>query len=99
MAIDPHAPEGAIFRRLRLDAFDAEQPFDGVIASRSLHHIADLAGAVNRIATLLEPSLEAEERGLIEAGELVATGWDTDLSCCVTVAVENTSAFDALSPL
>jgi ubiquinone/menaquinone biosynthesis C-methylase UbiE len=55
VAIDPNAPEGAIFRRMALEEFEADQPFEAVVASRSLHHIADLPGAVDRIAGLLTP--------------------------------------------
>jgi SAM-dependent methyltransferase len=54
-AIDPRAPEGAIFRRERLDEFSAEQPFDAVVASVSLHHVANPAAAVAKIQELLEP--------------------------------------------
>src|SRR5919202_5559733 len=36
-AIDPEAPEGPLFRRVTLEAFDDPRPFDAVVASRSLH--------------------------------------------------------------
>jgi len=54
-AIDPRAPEGAIFRRDRLEDFDNDQPFDAIVASLSLHHVADLGVAVDKLAELLEP--------------------------------------------
>ena len=53
VAIDPEAPPGAIFRRVTLEEFAEPGPFDAVVASRSLHHIPDLAGALDRIALLL----------------------------------------------
>jgi SAM-dependent methyltransferase len=53
-AIDPDAPEGAIFRRTTLEDFDDEAGFDAVVARRSLHHIHDLDGAIAKIASLLE---------------------------------------------
>jgi SAM-dependent methyltransferase len=56
VAIDPEAPEGPIFRRVALDQFADEGPFDAVVASRSLHHIHDLARGLDRIVELLRPS-------------------------------------------
>jgi SAM-dependent methyltransferase len=55
VAIDPEAPEGAIFRSLSLEDFDEPGPFDAVVASRSLHHLPDLGGALDKIAALLGP--------------------------------------------
>ena len=52
-AIDPAAPEGAIFRRVLLEEFDESGPFDAVVARVSLHHIEDLSGALDRITGLL----------------------------------------------
>jgi SAM-dependent methyltransferase len=54
-AIDPRAPEGAIFRRVELDQFEGEDGFDGVLASVSLHHLERIDAAVDRIAELLRP--------------------------------------------
>jgi SAM-dependent methyltransferase len=56
VAIDPKAPSGPIFVRVTLEDFEAATPFDAVVASLSLHHVADLEAAVDRIAGLLEPS-------------------------------------------
>lgn len=55
VAIDPDAPEGDLFRPVSLEEFETGEPFDAVVASRSLHHIHDLAGAVAKIAALLRP--------------------------------------------
>jgi SAM-dependent methyltransferase len=56
VGIDPAAPSGAIFRRLKLEDLGAgDGPFAGVVASRSLHHVADLDLALDRILDLLEP--------------------------------------------
>jgi SAM-dependent methyltransferase len=52
-AIDPGAPEGAIFRQVWLEEFEDEEPFDAAVASRSLHHIADLGGALSKLRSLL----------------------------------------------
>jgi SAM-dependent methyltransferase len=52
--IDPEAPEGAIFRRTRLEDFRGDDgEFDAVVASVSLHHVADLGSAVARVEQLL----------------------------------------------
>lgn len=64
-AIDPAAPPGGSFRRLRLEDVDpAEGPFDAVIAELSLHHVADLEAATDRMAALLRPG------GLVLVDEL-----------------------------
>jgi SAM-dependent methyltransferase len=55
VAIDPDAPAGAIFRRVTLEEFEASAPFDAVAASLSLHHVADLEAAVDKVAALLVP--------------------------------------------
>jgi SAM-dependent methyltransferase len=52
-AIDPRAPEGPIFRRVRLEEFSEPGPFDYVVANLSLHHIEDLESALDKMANLL----------------------------------------------
>jgi SAM-dependent methyltransferase len=53
LAIDPEAPEGPLFRRIRLEDLEAADRFDAVVASRSLHHVGDLAAAVEKMAAHL----------------------------------------------
>ena len=55
VAIDPRAPDGPIFRRMTLEEFDADDPFDAIVASLSLHHVHDLEGGLDLIARLLRP--------------------------------------------
>ena len=55
LAIDPRAPEGERFERVTLEELADPGPFDAVVANRSLHHIHDLAAAVEKIARLLAP--------------------------------------------
>jgi SAM-dependent methyltransferase len=55
VAIDPEAPHGRVFRRISLQEFADPAGFDAVVASRSLHHIADLDAALAKISTLLRP--------------------------------------------
>ena len=59
-AIDPVAPDGPIFQRVTLEEFAPAQPFDAVVAGRSLHHVVDLADAVDKIAQLA-PLLVVDE--------------------------------------
>ncbi|MQB00807.1 MAG: methyltransferase domain-containing protein [Actinobacteria bacterium] len=54
-AIDPEAPDGAIFRQVSLEGFSEQGPFHAVIASRSLHHVPDLAEGLSKIHALLAP--------------------------------------------
>ena len=42
VAVDPVAPEGPLFRRIPFEDFTEPGPFDAVVASLSMHHIADL---------------------------------------------------------
>jgi ubiquinone/menaquinone biosynthesis C-methylase UbiE len=52
-AIDPRAPKGHIFRRVGIEEFSEPGPFDHVVAILSLHHVADIGGALHKMAGLL----------------------------------------------
>ena len=52
-AIDPRAPAGTIFRRVRIEEFSDTGPFDYVVAILSLHHVEDLGKVLDKIANLL----------------------------------------------
>jgi SAM-dependent methyltransferase len=52
-AIDPRAPEGSIFRRVRIEEFTDPAQFDHVVAILSLHHVEDLGTALSNMADLL----------------------------------------------
>ena len=69
IGIDPSAPQGERFRRIRLEDVDPVEdgPFDAVVAARSLHPIRDLDLALDRIAALLVPD------GVLVLEEV---GWD-----------------------
>lgn len=61
LAIDPQAPDGAIFERSTIEELDeGAGPFDAVVASRSLHHVHDLDLVLAKIARLA-PLLVVEE--------------------------------------
>jgi SAM-dependent methyltransferase len=55
LGIDPAAPQGERFRRITLEEIEADERFDAVVASHSLHHVRDLDAAVDKIASLLRP--------------------------------------------
>jgi SAM-dependent methyltransferase len=55
VGIDPQAPNGEIFEPVSLEEFNGSGPFDAVVANRALHHIPDLAGALDKVAHLLRP--------------------------------------------
>jgi SAM-dependent methyltransferase len=53
--IDPGAPDGVLFRKLKLEDLEEDEHFDAVVAVRSLHHVTDLSGALDKIVRLLRP--------------------------------------------
>lgn len=54
LGIDPLAPHGDRFRRIRLEDLDPqEETFDGVVAVHSVHHVLDLEHGLERIVELL----------------------------------------------
>ena len=55
LGIDPRAPSGELFRRLKLEDVEETESFDAVVAAFSLHHIRDLDAALDKIAGLLPP--------------------------------------------
>jgi SAM-dependent methyltransferase len=55
VAVDPKAPEGAIFRRTTIEELEDEGEFDAVVASLSLHHVHDLADALDKVRSLMRP--------------------------------------------
>ncbi|HEV2902516.1 MAG TPA: class I SAM-dependent methyltransferase [Gaiellaceae bacterium] len=61
VAIDPEAPDGEIFRRTTIEAFDDPGPFDAVFASRSLHHVHDLGAALDKLVRILRGPLILNE--------------------------------------
>jgi SAM-dependent methyltransferase len=56
VAIDPDAPAGDLFRASTLEDYADPEPFDAVVASLALHHVADLPGALDKIVSLLRPA-------------------------------------------
>ena len=67
VAVDPVAPEGPLFRRIPFEEFTEPGPFDAVVASLSMHHIADLTRSAAAIVNLLVPG-----------GRFILEEWDRD---------------------
>jgi hypothetical protein len=60
LAIDPHAPEGHLYRQISLEELDDPGPFDAVVAGRVLHHVHPLTSALDKLARLA-PQLILDE--------------------------------------
>ena len=55
LGIDPRAPEGDLFRRLKLEDIEEADSYDAVVAGLSLHHMQDLDAALDRVVSILGP--------------------------------------------
>jgi SAM-dependent methyltransferase len=55
VGVDPEAPEGPGYQRIEFERYEPPQPVDCVVASLSLHHVADLDEVLDRLAALLVP--------------------------------------------
>src|SRR5215204_3512748 len=67
VAVDPVAPEGPLFRRIPFEDFTESGLFDAVVASLSMHHIADLTRTADQIIDLLVPG-----------GRFILEEWDRE---------------------
>ena len=56
VGVDPEAPEGPGYHRVEFERYEPPQPVECVVASLSLHHVADLDEALDRLQALLVPS-------------------------------------------
>jgi SAM-dependent methyltransferase len=52
LAIDPEAPDGPLYRRIKVEELDDPGPFDAVVAGRVLHHVEPLGPALDKLAGL-----------------------------------------------
>ena len=55
VGVDPEAPEGPGYRRIEFERYQPPRPVDCVVASLSLHHVADLEEVLDRLTALLVP--------------------------------------------
>jgi SAM-dependent methyltransferase len=53
--IDPEAPEGPPYQQAEFEASDIPGPVDAIVASTSLHHVADLGEVLDLMRTALVP--------------------------------------------
>src|SRR5215204_7789792 len=67
IAVDPLAPEGPRFRRIPFEDFTEPGPFDAVVASLAMHHMADLTRTAAAIVDLLVPG-----------GRFILEEWDRE---------------------
>lgn len=75
-AIDPAAPDGPIFRRIKLEELEDDARFDGVVASGVFHHMGEN----------LEPNLDRVARALEGGGPFVLNEFGPDRLDEVTAA-------------
>jgi SAM-dependent methyltransferase len=55
VGVDPEAPEGTDYHHTGIEEFEPSGPVDLVVASRSLHHVADLDDVADRMVGMLAP--------------------------------------------
>jgi SAM-dependent methyltransferase len=55
VGIDPQAPEGNDYVRVEFEQFEPQRPVDAIVASRSLHHVADIDHVLDRALAALRP--------------------------------------------
>jgi SAM-dependent methyltransferase len=65
IGIDPEAPDGPSYRRVEFERSEPADAVDAVVASVSLHHVADTGEVLDRIAGALRPG-----------GTVVVIEWD-----------------------
>lgn len=65
VGVDPEAPAGASYRRAEFERCELPSDVDAVVASVSLHHVADPAEVLDRVAGALRPE-----------GTALVTEWD-----------------------
>jgi SAM-dependent methyltransferase len=64
VGVDPQAPDGPEYSRVAFEKYDTGEPVDAVIASLSLHHVADPGAVLDRICGVL-----------VAGGTLVVLEW------------------------
>ena len=55
VGVDPEAPEGPAYRRVEFERHEQPRPVECVVASLSLHHVADLGEILDRLRAVLVP--------------------------------------------
>ena len=65
VGVDPEAPAGDAFRQVEFEQAEQFRDLDAIVASTSLHHVADPADVIDRLAASLAPG-----------GRAVVVEWD-----------------------
>ncbi len=65
VGVDPEAPDGSEYHQTEFEQYDVERPVDAIVASASLHHVADLGDVLARVSA-----------ALVEGGVLVIVEWE-----------------------
>jgi SAM-dependent methyltransferase len=55
VGVDPEAPDGPAYHRVEFERYEPPRPVGAVVASTSLHHVADLDEVLDRVAATLVP--------------------------------------------
>ena len=55
VGVDPEAPEATEYVQTEFEHIDVSEPLDALVASASLHHVADLDLVLDRISSVLHP--------------------------------------------
>ena len=55
VGVDPQAPQGPGYHRVEFERYQPPQPVQCVVASLSLHHVADLEVALDRLEAVVAP--------------------------------------------
>jgi SAM-dependent methyltransferase len=55
VGVDPEAPEGPEYHQVEFERYQPSRPVDCVVASLSLHHVADLDEVLDRLGAVLVP--------------------------------------------
>jgi SAM-dependent methyltransferase len=55
VGVDLQAPEGPDYRRIEFERYEPPQPVPCLVASLSLHHVADLSRVLDRVQGVLAP--------------------------------------------
>ena len=64
VGIDPHAPEQPHYMRIEFERAELPPQVDAVVASASLHHVADPTHVIDRIASTLCERWHGRRRGV-----------------------------------
>jgi SAM-dependent methyltransferase len=73
--VDMAAPDAPGYHRVEFERYDVPQPVEAIVACTALHHVADLAAVVRRLASALAPD-----------GRLIVVEWARERLDAATAA-------------